>query len=65
MQISTLAAPHPFAAFCGTATGYVDVNRPAAPRRAANATGDSIVTDGIMTVVQVGSGKTAAAGLRS
>lgn len=48
--------------FAGTATGYVDVNRPGAPRRAANATGDSIVTDGIMTVVQVGSGKTPAAG---
>jgi hypothetical protein len=39
--------------FAGTATGYVDVNRPAAPRHAANATGDSIVTDGMMTVVQV------------
>jgi hypothetical protein len=42
------------------ATGYV--NRPAAPRHAANATGDSIVTDGIMTVVRVGSSKTPAAG---
>jgi hypothetical protein len=39
-----------------------DVNRPAAPRRAANAIGDSIVTDGMMTVVQMGSGKTPAAG---
>jgi LssY C-terminus len=48
--------------FAGTATGYVDVNRPAAPRHAANATGDSIVTDGMMTVVRVGSGKTPAAG---
>jgi hypothetical protein len=48
--------------FVGTATGYVDVNRPAAPRHAANATGDSIVTDGIMTVVQVGPAKTPAAG---
>ena len=48
--------------FAGTATGYVEVNRPAAPRHAANATGDSIVTDGIMTVVQVGPGKTPAAG---
>jgi hypothetical protein len=40
--------------FAGTATGYVDVNRPAAPRNAANATGDEITTDGLMTVVQVG-----------
>lgn len=48
--------------FAGTATGYVDVNRLAAPRHAANATGDSIVTDGIMTVVQVGPAKTPAAG---
>ncbi len=43
--------------FAGTATGYVDVNRPAAPRTAENATGDEIVTDGIMTVVQVGPAK--------
>jgi hypothetical protein len=48
--------------FVGTATGYVDVNRPAAPRHAANATGDSIVSDGVMTVVQVGPAKTPAAG---
>jgi LssY C-terminus len=43
--------------FAGTATGYVDVNRPAAPRTAENATGDSISTDGMMSVVQVGSAK--------
>ncbi len=48
--------------FAGTATGYVDVNRPAAPRHAANATGDSIVTDGVMTVVRVGTAKVRAAG---
>ena len=48
--------------FAGTATGYVDVNRPAAPRTAENATGDEIVTDGIMTVVQVGPAKTPPAG---
>lgn len=48
--------------FAGTATGYVDVNRPAAPRHAANATGDSIVSDGVMTVVQVGPAKIPTAG---
>jgi hypothetical protein len=48
--------------FAGTATGYVDVNRPGAPRNASNATGDSNVTDGMMTVVQVGPAKTPAAG---
>jgi hypothetical protein len=40
--------------FIGSATGYVDVNRPAAPRTAANATGDDISTDGVMSVIQVG-----------
>jgi hypothetical protein len=40
--------------FAGTATGYVDVERPAAPKKLENATGDDIETDGIMTVVQVG-----------
>jgi LssY C-terminus len=48
--------------YVGTATGYVEVNRPAAPRTAENATGDEIVTDGIMTVVQVGPAKTPPAG---
>jgi ankyrin repeat protein len=43
--------------FAGTATGYVDVDRPAAPKKLENATGDDIVTDGIMTVVQVGPAK--------
>jgi hypothetical protein len=37
--------------FAGTATGYLDVDRPGAPRRTANATGDDIITDGKMTVV--------------
>ena len=40
--------------FSGTATGYLDVERPAAPKKAANATGDDIVTDGKMTVVKLG-----------
>ncbi len=44
--------------FIGTATGYVDVNRPAVPHTAENATGDNIVTDGMMSVVQVGTAKT-------
>jgi hypothetical protein len=39
--------------FVGTATAYVDVDRPQAPRKAANATGDDIVTDGKMSVVQL------------
>jgi hypothetical protein len=44
--------------FIGTATGYADVDRPAAPKIAANATGDQILTDGKMTVLLVGrSGK--------
>jgi hypothetical protein len=43
--------------FVGTATGYVDVNRPAAPRSTANATGDDIVTDGVMSVIRVGPAK--------
>ena len=48
--------------FAGTATGYVDVDRPAAPKKTANATGDDILTDGIMTVVQVGPAKPRPAG---
>lgn len=48
--------------FIGSATGYVDIDRPAAPRSAANATGDDIVTDGMMSVVQVGPAKSPSAG---
>jgi LssY C-terminus len=40
--------------FIGTATGYVDIDRPSALRNLSNATGDDIVTDGKMTVVQLG-----------
>jgi len=40
--------------FVGTGIGYVDVPRPGAPRITKNATGDQILTDGIMTVVAVG-----------
>jgi LssY C-terminus len=40
--------------FSGTATGYLDIERPNAPRQLSNATGDDIVTDGKMTVVKLG-----------
>jgi hypothetical protein len=48
--------------FIGTGTGYVDVDRPAVPHKSENATGDNIVTDGIMSVVQVGTAKTPSEG---
>jgi LssY C-terminus len=35
--------------FIGSATGYADVNRQGAPRSTTNATGDDIVTDGVMS----------------
>ena len=40
--------------FVGTATGYADVERPRAPHKISNATGDEIVTDGKITVVKMG-----------
>jgi hypothetical protein len=39
--------------FVGSATAYANVDRPAAPLKAANATGDDIVTDGKMSVVEL------------
>ena len=39
--------------FAGTASAYANVDRPNAPRKAANATGDDIVTDGKISVVQI------------
>ena len=39
--------------FAGTAVAYADVERPAAPRKLQNATGDEIVTDGKMSVVEL------------
>ncbi len=39
--------------FVGTGVAYADVDRPAALRKLANATGDEIVTDGKMSVVQL------------
>lgn len=43
--------------FVGTAAGYLDVDRAAAPRKTANATGDTIVTDGKMTVLSLAGGE--------
>jgi hypothetical protein len=40
--------------FVGTATAYVDVDRPRAPKSTGNATGDKILTDGKMSVIQLG-----------
>jgi hypothetical protein len=48
--------------FAGTATGYVDVTRSKAPKSAANATGDSISTDGMISVLQLATAKTPATG---
>jgi hypothetical protein len=48
--------------FAGTAIGYADVKRPQAPKIARNATGDQIVTDGILTLVAVGAVKPHARG---
>jgi hypothetical protein len=39
--------------FVGTGVAYADVNRPNAPKKLANATGDEIVTDGKMCVVKL------------
>lgn len=44
--------------FTGTAVRYLDVDRPSAPRKAANATGDDVTTDGKMTVLDLGPSKT-------
>jgi LssY C-terminus len=43
--------------FAGTGKGYADIDRPAAPRKLSNATGDEIVTDGRISVVQLASTK--------
>jgi hypothetical protein len=43
--------------FVGTGLAYADVDRPAAPRKTSNATGDEIVTDGKMSVVQLARSK--------
>jgi LssY C-terminus len=43
--------------FSGIAIAYADIDRPHAPKRASNATGDEIVTDGKITVVDLGTSK--------
>ena len=43
--------------FSGIAIGYADIERPRAPKRASNATGDDIVTDGKITVVDLRTSK--------
>jgi hypothetical protein len=40
--------------FSGMAVASADIERPQAPKKAANATGDDIVTDGKITVVDLG-----------
>jgi hypothetical protein len=47
--------------FIGTGKAYVDVDRPAAPKKLNNSTGDEIVTDGKMSVVMLGKMNDAAA----
>ncbi|MBV9677137.1 MAG: LssY C-terminal domain-containing protein [Acidobacteriaceae bacterium] len=44
--------------FIGTATAYANMERPAAPQKAANATGDQILTDGKISVLELGPSKT-------
>ena len=39
--------------YAGTSRAYANIDRPAAPRRASNATGDVLVTDGKMAVVDL------------
>ena len=39
--------------YIGTASAYADIERPSAPRKAANATGDQILTDGKMSVLEL------------
>ena len=43
--------------FSGMAVAYLDVDRPHAPKKASNATGDGIVTDGKITVVDLGASR--------
>jgi len=43
--------------FVGTGIAYAHVDRPAAPKKLSNATGDEIVTDGKISVVQLAKAK--------
>ena len=47
--------------YIGTATAYADLDRPAVPKKAANATGDQILTDGKMSVLELAGSKTSSA----
>jgi hypothetical protein len=47
--------------FVGTGVAYADVDRPHAPKKVSNATGDEIVTDGKMSVIKLAGMKEAAA----
>jgi LssY C-terminus len=40
--------------FVGTASAYVEVDRPNVPKKAANATGDQLLTDGKIGIVDLG-----------
>ena len=46
--------------YIGTASAYADLDRPEAPKKAANATGDQILTDGKMSVLELSGPKAAA-----
>jgi len=50
--------------YIGTATGYADLDRPAVPKKSANATGDQILTDGKMSVLELAGPKTSSIGSR-
>ena len=43
--------------YVGTARAYAQIDRPHVPKKAANATGDEIVTDGQIAVLDLGSTK--------
>jgi hypothetical protein len=43
--------------YAGTATSYTLVDRPHVPKKAANATGDVITTDGQLAIIEVGTTK--------
>jgi hypothetical protein len=47
--------------YIGTAIAYADLDRPAVPKKAANATGDTILTDGKMSVLELSGPKVASA----
>jgi hypothetical protein len=48
--------------FAGTAIAYVELDRPASPKQAENATGDNILTDGRVSVIQLRSASQTSAG---